>query len=275
MTSLAISSQKGGVGKTTVAVNLAYSLARRGWQVLLVDADPQGGVMLSLSDRSRDAPGFFNLLNGEDPSAVRRMILSTRLPEFKLLGSGQAGDLAESAVSSGQEVIRERIGQIFENLAGHEIVVIDTPTGTRGLTRELLRSADYVLVPQQAEPLSARSIPQLLKEIAALRSGGSLKPQIAGLLLTMVRHDNPVSLETEREVRDLFPPELVAETSIPYDSEFLKASLAGVPLGLLHRNPTAPALSFDQLAAELEVRMNLSTETDETNQHDEYTQLMD
>ena len=74
---------------------------------------------------------------------------------------------------------------------------------------------------------------------------------------------------------DLFPPELVAETSIPYDPEFLKASLAGVPLGLLHRNPTAPALSFDQLAAELEARMKLSTETDETNEHDEYTQLMD
>jgi len=264
---LAICSQKGGVGKTTVAVNLSYSLARRGWQVLLVDSDPQGGIMLSLSDRSRNAPGFYNLLNGDEPAAAKRMVLSTRLPEFKLLARGQG--------EADPDPLHQRIETVLEGLSDHEIVVIDVPTGTRGLSREVIRSADYLLIPQQAEPLSARSIPQLLKEVAALRSAGASKPQIAGLLLTMIRHNNPVSLETEREVRDLFPAELVLDTAIAYDPEFLRASLAGVPLGLLHRNPTASALAFDQLAAELEGRMNLSTETPETNEQNEYTQLMD
>ena len=276
MITLAVSSQKGGVGKTTVAVNLAYSLARRGWRVLLIDADPQGAVRLSLSEKSRRTPGFFNLLNGSEAGETSQTVLATRLPEFSLMLSGDASGFLDPDAAGDIDRWRRKIGAILENLDDHELVIFDTPTGTGGLTRELMTLSDYLLLPQQAEPLCARSLPQLLRTVSEIRSQADEPPRIAGLLLTMARHSDPVSLETQREIREMIPPELIFETTIPYDPEFLKASQVGVPLGLLHRQPTAAALSFDQLAAELEERMNLKpAETNENTERYEYTRLMD
>ncbi|MEM7146294.1 MAG: AAA family ATPase, partial [Verrucomicrobiota bacterium] len=95
MISIAISSQKGGVGKTTVAINLAYSLARRGWHTLLVDTDPQGGVGLSLSRRARYCRGYYDALATSEEPDVGKMILSTRLPELKILTAGQSESFFE------------------------------------------------------------------------------------------------------------------------------------------------------------------------------------
>lgn len=275
MTTLAITSQKGGVGKTTIAVNLSYSLARRGWQVLLVDADPQGAIGLSLTRKSRRARGFFNLMNGSGPAEAEQMVLSTRLPEFKLLLSGSPEGYFDGPGSQDMGSVRERFSQVLGQFGGFDIVIIDTPAGVHGLTTDLIRCVDYLLLPQQAEPLSARSIPHLLRTIARIRKepGQNGFPKIAGLLLTMVRHDDPVSVEVQQEIREMLPSELVLDSEIPRDSEFPQASRTGVPIALLRRQPPAAALSFDQLAAEIEERIDLK-HTEETPA-DEYTRLMD
>lgn len=265
---LAISSQKGGVGKTTVSVNLAYSLARRGWNTLLVDTDPQGSVGLSLSEKARKCQGFYDAVN--TGVSVLPLILPTRLPELNILTAGQShsffggGQDSQDSLAALRRIVAELSTRPFD------LIIFDTPAGLAGSSGDVLRLADSVLIPQQAEPLGIRSIPQMLQAIQFLRNHGS-KLEVAGILMTMVQADQKESAEVVRELRGLVPAQLLCQTTIPRDAIFLKASAAGVPLGLLHRQPPAAAHVFDQLAAELEPRLQLHS-PDSSN---EYTRLMD
>ncbi len=259
MISLAITSQKGGVGKTTVAVNLAYALARRGWSTLLVDTDPQGSVGLSLSEKARKCRGFYDALRtGEDGTAF---ILQTRLPELKLMPAGQLDNVFD-AKPYGEDA-RPALEKIFAALAatGLDLLLIDTPAGLTGYTADVLRTVDAALVPQQAEPLGVRSLPQMLTALQSLRQQGA-KLELAGILLTMMQHGQRESSEVVRELRQIIPPRLMFQSVVPRDPLFLKASGVGVPLGLLYANPPAAAVVFDQLAAELETRLRLPSPED-------------
>ena len=277
MPSLVISSQKGGVGKTTVAVNLAYALANRGWRILLVDADPQGGVGLSLSQKARDSKGFFNLLDGDAPEDPSEFVLSTRLPEFRLMMCGSTG--GDFAVEEPQDTpeLRERLRTIWSSFEDYDLCIIDTEAGIHGLTRAIMSVSDFLLLPQQAEPLSARSMPRLLRHVADLRrelgDDPQATPRLAGLLLTMADSDQTVSREIEDDLRGMLPGELILETEIPRDAAFLKASRAGVPLGLLKNIPEV-AEHFDDLATELEQKLDLQKNST-LDESDEYTRLMD
>ncbi|MBP7949828.1 MAG: ParA family protein [Verrucomicrobiales bacterium] len=269
MISLAITSQKGGVGKTTAAVNLAYSLARRGWHVLLIDTDPQGSVGLSLSEKARKCPGFYDAANSG--ALVLPMVLPTRLPELEILPAGQAHSffrLLPEGVD-GVATVRRVLDEVAQR--HFDLVVFDTPAGLTGFSGDVLHVADFAVLPQQAEPLGLRSIPQILEALRHLRQKGA-RIELAGILLTMVQQESPEAQQIIREVRALLPGKLLLNTMVPRDPAFLKASSAGVPLGLLYRNPPAAALVFDQLAAELETRMRLNPPADETS---EYTRLMD
>lgn len=286
MISIAISSQKGGVGKTTVAINLAYSLARRGWHTLLVDTDPQGAVGLSLSRRARYCRGYYDVLASDEEADVGKMILSTRLPELKILTAGQSesffkldatlsgmmgnGDGGEGggegvSLTDRVEGLVGKVGRI-----GFDIVIFDTAAGVFGYTAQVLRCVDYVLIPQQAEPLGVRSIPQILQMIAHLREDEA-KLRVLGVLLTMMQSDQAQCQEVARELRHVLTGDLLLNTDIPRDEVFLKASETGVPVGLLYRNPPESAVVFDRLAAEVESRMKLNS----TNERNEYTRLMD
>ena len=98
MTILVIASQKGGVGKTTVAINLSYSLATRGHKILLVDTDPQGSVGLSLSRGARERYGFYDAIAGI--KTVEELIIPTRLAEFMLMTSGKSEMFLEESAQS-------------------------------------------------------------------------------------------------------------------------------------------------------------------------------
>lgn len=265
---LAISSQKGGVGKTTVSVNLAYSLARRGWNTLLVDTDPQGSVGLSLSQKARKCQGYYDAVN--TGVSVLPLIMPTRLPELNILTAGQShsffgtGHESMDSLAALRRIVAELSTRSFD------LIIFDTPAGLSGSSGDVLRLADSVLIPQQAEPLGIRSIPQILQAIQFLRNHGS-KLEVAGILMTMVQADQKESTEVVRELRALVPAQLLCQTTIPRDPVFLKASAAGVPLGLLYRQPPAAAHIFDQLAAELEPSLHLHS-PDSAN---EFTRLMD
>lgn len=265
---LALISQKGGTGRTTIAVNLSYSLARRGWRVLLVDADPQGGVGFSLTERSKDAIGCYDFLAGLEeisPERVGDCVIPTRLPGLSLLTRGSRPSL-DRILASAEEPDHpaEAVAALHQAISSLEadLVLYDTPSGIHPVSTALAREVDALLVPQQASPLCLRSLPQILRMVATARAAneGRDRPRLAGFLLSMTDPEDPSNLGDQKEFRDLLPVELVLETVVPVHRDFREASRLGVPVGMLRERPTASALIFEQLAAEVEARLDLYEE---------------
>ena len=264
MISIATASQKGGVGKTTICVNLAYSIARRGWNTLLIDTDPQGAVGLSLARSTRVRPGFYDFLGGHP--TLTDLVLATRLPEFSILPAGQYDNIMRLGVQFFDVARRVSDLQRAARLAGYHVVLFDTAAGLTGITEGILKSVDYALLPQQSEPLAVRSVPHMLETLARFRAEGA-PVKVAGVLLSMVMEDSPTSLQVARELRQVLPPDLMFKQSIPRLPSFLEASAHGVPVALLRQNPPPEAFLFDQIAAELETRVGLNRQQDHGYRH--------
>lgn len=249
---ISLVSQKGGVGKTTVALNLAYAFAKAGRRTVLVDVDPQGAVGHSLP-RAPTSGGLVAFLTGQARAA--EVVVTTRVETFRLLpfGALQAADTQRFGdfVADGSELRR----LCAELAASHDVVLFDTPCGFGGATVGAMRASDAVVSPLQAEPIAIRTLPQLLETVAKLRSEG-FGVQLAGILLTMLQLRDEVSLDVAQDAWSRLPDKLVFETTIPRDPAFLQASSAGVPVALLRqRHPPAVARVFDRLVDELEERL--------------------
>jgi len=254
---IATASQKGGVGKTTLSINLAYSLAKRGWRVLLVDTDPQGGVGLSLAKSAKAREGFHEfLVRGGDLSKI---VVPTRLPELEIVPAGQYDACARQGWPVHE--VPARMADLLRaaELRGVDIVLIDTAAGMGGTTEAVVKACDFVILPQQAEPLAVRSVPHLLETLARFRAEGA-GVRVAGILLTMVMQENEMSMKVARELREMLPPNLMFQQVVPRLASFLEASALGVPVALTKRHPPPEALIFDQIAAEIEQRTELMKE---------------
>ena len=256
---LAVASPKGGVGKTTLALNISYALAQRGWNTLLIDADPQGCVGLSIDGGLHRRAGLAEVADGSVPLA--KTAVRSRLQQLELLPVGAVPAASAARWAASLEDGR-RLAEVFATArASYDVIVVDTPPGMAGSALGTLRGADYGLVALQAEPLAARSVVQVLEVIAALREQGS-GPRLGGLVLTMLQSRHQGSLAVAQESWRLFPGNHVLETAVPRDNVFLEASAAGVPVALLRRRPPAAAAVFEQLAAEIEQRIELETDDD-------------
>ena len=250
--SIAFASLKGGVGKTTAALNCAFALARRGSRTLLVDTDPQGAIGMSL-DGIGDRPGLAaNLAND---SAALAGVVKTRLPELHLLPMGHVDPLNvdKLAVEARDADVLRRIVDLGQR--DYEIVLFDTPAGLGGMTRVALEAVESVVAVVQCEPLALRSLPRLIELLANLREVGS-SCSLLGVVGTMSSFRDPVMLASLEELWSFYKDQIF-ETAIPRDAAFLQASRAGVPLGLLSRRPPAVAAVFDRLVGEIEERIDL------------------
>ena len=257
---VAVASQKGGVGKTTLALNTAFALAKRHRKTLLIDGDPQGSVGYSIKGGLHQGPGLAQVLAGTH--SLGDAVVSTRLDAFDILPVGNLPASESFSWSAGLED-GAQVGSLLEEARGrYEVILVDTPPALGGVTLGVMRHADYVVVPLQAEPLAARSVRSLLEALEDLRTAGG-KARLAGIVLTMLQSREDASLAVAEESWRLFPPSMVFEASVPRDSALLRASAAGVPAGLLHRQPPAVAAVFDQVAAELETKIGLDAHDDE------------
>jgi chromosome partitioning protein len=267
---LAISSLKGGVGKTTCAINLAFSLAKRGWKTLLVDADPQGSISMSLSPDAKEYNGLYEILGSSLP--LEDGALKTKLDNLRIVMTGKVPiqDVSKWSSSLHDGTQLEPFFQMVEE-AGYDIVVIDTPSGLHGPTEGILRNSSHVLVPQQCEPLALRSLMLTVDFLDQLSTENEHACSLVGVILTMADPDLPESKHVAEEIRRILPPELVCQAFFPRDPEIVNASMKGMPLGFLRGEAPPPvAILFDQLAAELEPKLGLS----KPEQTDEYVSLV-
>jgi chromosome partitioning protein len=252
-TVLTVVSQKGGVGKTTTAINLASALARRGRKTLLVDVDPQGAVRHGVGLAGVEHPaGLSDVLAGTHE--LQDVVLATPLPWMRVLLSGSVAEMGEHESYHAEIARSPKLGELFGRArARGYVVIVDTPPGLGAVTRRVLSYSQHVIVPLQCEPLALQTTTQILR---AVRDAAKANPALVldGILLTMLEEGNAVSQRVATYVREQLPPELLFEMAIPRTMASIDAFAAGQPVVL--RAPDDPAsLAYIRLAELLDPKL--------------------
>ena len=247
-TVLAVVSQKGGVGKTTTAINLASALARRGRKTLLVDVDPQGAVRHGVGLTGTEHPaGLADVLAGT--CELQDVVLPTPLPWLRVLLAGTVAESAEHESYHNELARSPKLGELFKRARTRGyIVVVDTPPGLGAVTRRVLAHSQHVIVPLQCEPLALQTTTQILR---AVRDASATNASLVldGILLTMLEDGNAVSQRVAEYVRAQLPAELLFDVAIPRTMASIDAFAAGQPVVL--RSPDDPAARAYTRLAEL------------------------
>jgi chromosome partitioning protein len=253
MIRVVVANQKGGVGKTTTAINLTTALAAIGWKVLLVDMDPQGNAStgLGVSQAQRERSSYDVLIGG---ASVVESVVATRVPKLDLL--------AATVDLSGAEVelvaLEDRAHRLEKALDAvppgrWDICLIDCPPSLGLLTVNALVAARHLLVPLQCEFFALEGLSQLLQTVERIRLAFNPELAILGVALTMFDRRNNLSQAVAEDVRACLGP-AVFDTVIPRNVRLSEAPSHGLP-ALIYDLKCAGSEAYVRLARELMTRL--------------------
>jgi len=248
---VAVANQKGGVGKTTTAINLATAFTAIGWRTLLIDLDPQGnastGLGVALADRERSS--YDLLIEG---AAVSACWTSSSVPGLDIVPA--TVDLSGAEIELVVQPRRnERLRDALLAQDGHDICFIDCPPSLGLLTLNALTASDYLLVPLQCEFFALEGLSQLLNTVEQVRQRFNASLAIVGVALTMFDRRNRLTDQVADDVRDVLGTLVFAQV-VPRNVRLSEAPSHGLP-ALVYDHNCAGSHAYMGLARELVDRL--------------------
>lgn len=246
----AIANQKGGVGKTTTAVNVAACIAEAGYRTLLADLDPQANATVALGLSKRSSRNLYDVLLGDmtlvdvaSPTAIDGLFVAPSSPDLA------GANMELPRIAGSEDTLRDSLGALDER---YDFTIFDCPPSLGPLTVNALVAADRVIVPIQTEYFALEGLAGLLETVKLIQREMNPRLAIGGMILTM--HDGRTKLaqDVESEVRGHFP-DLIFDTVIPRNVRVAEAPSYGVPV-IHHDAHCTGAEAYFALAREVAAR---------------------
>ncbi len=263
---VSITSHKGGVGKTTTALNLGVNLAQAGHRILLIDGDPQGGLSTAVGMREKSKAGLYQVLH--EKAQQHDIIINAKHLPLSMVHLGTDSPQAVFNLSRGARVNQlKKLARLTRALTrSFDITLIDAAHNIGSLNTVLLGCSDYVILPITCKKNAVRSLPLMLQLLARIKDRMNANLSVLGLVLSMFDVNNPYELEVLTTLRETFPKGAFFSTLVPCTRLIEKAEIKESPISFLSEAKEVKE-AYDKLSFEVLQRLEYTIKGEGHDHH--------